>query len=116
MSGPEGHNPFHNIVVKYRIWTAHSGEKKADIYCVTQEITLFNQDLKCGPSDKYKWYDGREWGPWKELEKKSAISVKILQMAGKVAGVSSGGSYTIVWRQTDFNVNSDREEFAFNMN
>jgi len=37
-------------------------------------------------------------------------------MAGKVAGVSSGGSYTIVWRQTDFNVNSDREEFAFNMN
>ena len=70
MSGPEGHNPFHNIVVKYRIWTAHSGEKKADVYCVTQEITLFNQDLKCGPSDKYKWYDGREWGPWKELKEK----------------------------------------------
>ena len=70
VSGPEGHNPFHNIVVKYRIWTAHSGEKNADIYCVTQEITLFNQDLKCGPSDKYKWYDGREWGPWKELSKK----------------------------------------------
>lgn len=52
---------------------------------------------------------GRSW-------KKSAISVKILQMAGKVAGVSSGGSYTIVWRQADFNVNSDREEFTFNMN
>ena len=29
--------------------------------------------------------------------------------------VPDTGSYTIVWRQTDVDVNSDREEFTFHM-
>lgn len=68
LSGPQGHNPYHTCKVKYRIWTAYSGEKKCDVYCVTQEVTAYNQQLKCGPSDEEEWYNGENWGMWKALD------------------------------------------------
>ena len=40
---------------------------------------------------------------------------ELLREAGKRAGLSDKGSFTIVWRHTDLGVNSDREEFTFNM-
>lgn len=43
-------------------------------------------------------------------------NVKILRQAGKVGGLSDTDSYTVVWRQTDVGINSDREEFTFDMN
>lgn len=39
----------------------------------------------------------------------------ILREAGKIGGIPTTGSYTIVWRQTDPSINSDREEYVFNM-
>ncbi len=42
----------------YRIWTAYSKEKNCDVYCVTQTVTAYNQDLGCGPSGARDWYDG----------------------------------------------------------
>ena len=41
---------------------------------------------------------------------------ELLHEAGKRGGIPETGSYTIVWRHTDLGVNSDREEFTFNMN
>ena len=41
---------------------------------------------------------------------------ELLRQAGKRALLSDTGSYTIVWRQTDLGVNSDREEFTVHMN
>ncbi|MBQ4146852.1 MAG: hypothetical protein II593_02650, partial [Prevotella sp.] len=41
---------------------------------------------------------------------------KLLREAGKRAGLSDKGCYTIVWRHTDLGVNSDREEFTFHIN
>ena len=40
---------------------------------------------------------------------------EIMREAGKQGGVSDTGSYTITWRQTDADVNSDREEYTFSM-
>lgn len=40
---------------------------------------------------------------------------ELLREAGKRAGLSDKGSFTIVWRHTDLGVNSDREEFTFDM-
>lgn len=70
MNGPKGYSRYHNCTLTYRIWSAYSKEKNCDVYCVTQTVTAYNQDLKCGPSNKYKWYNGGDWGPWKELDKK----------------------------------------------
>ncbi len=70
MNGPKGYSRYHNCTLSYRIWSAYSKEKNCDVYCVTQTVTAYNQDLKCGPSNKYKWYNGGDWGPWKELDKK----------------------------------------------
>ena len=51
----------------------------------------------------------------KEAFSKNENVKEILREAGKVGGLPATGSYTIVWRQTDSSVNSDREEFVFNM-
>ena len=40
---------------------------------------------------------------------------ELLCEAGKRAGLSDKGSFTIVWRHTDLGVNSDRKEFTFIM-
>ena len=39
---------------------------------------------------------------------------EILREAAQVGGMPKTGSYTIVWRQTDAGVNSDKEEFVVN--
>ena len=61
LDGPKGHSPFHDCEVKYRIWTAYSGEKKCDVYCVTMDITAYNQKLNCGPSAERSWIDANGW-------------------------------------------------------
>ncbi len=43
-------------------------------------------------------------------------SIRLIAAGGKRAGIPDTGSFTIVWRHTDLGVNSDREEFTFNMN
>lgn len=70
LTGPSDHNPYHECKVIYRVWTAYSGEKKCDVYCVTQEITAYNQMLHCGPSTESKWYDGSKWSAMDALSKK----------------------------------------------
>jgi len=70
LAGPSGHNPYHECKVIYRVWTAYSGEKKCDVYCVTQEITAFNQMLHCGPTSESKWYDGSKWSAMDALDSK----------------------------------------------
>ncbi len=69
VSGPQGHNPYHECEVKYRVWTAYSSEKKCDVYCVTMDITAYNQMLKCGPTKETDWYSGADWAAWKALDK-----------------------------------------------
>jgi len=39
---------------------------------------------------------------------------EILREAAQVGGMPKTGSYTIVWRQTDAGINSDKEEFVVN--
>ena len=68
VNGPKGYSRFHPCTLTYRIWTAYSKEKNCDVYCVTQTVTAYNQDLGCGPSGARDWYDGSSWGPWKELD------------------------------------------------
>ena len=71
MIGPWDFCRFHNCTLTYRIWTAYSKEKNCDVYCVTQTVTAFNQDLECGPKSERKWYNGEYWDPWKNLNKKT---------------------------------------------
>ena len=72
LNGPKGYSRYHNCMLTYRIWTAYSKEKNCDVYCVTQSVTAFNQDMDCGPTKSTKWYNGGDWGPWKELNKKTS--------------------------------------------
>ncbi len=67
-SGPRRHD----CVLKYRIWTAYSSEKQCDVYCVTQEVTAYNQQLQCGPGDKHDWYGCKNWEPWKQLDNQTS--------------------------------------------
>lgn len=76
LSGPSGHNPYHKCIVKYRIWTAYSGEKKCDVYCMTQEITAYNQMLDCGPTKDSDWYNGKDWSAMDELHKRYSFLAK----------------------------------------
>ena len=76
LSGPSGHNPYHECNVTYRVWTAYSGEKKCDVYCVTQEVTAYNQMLKCGPSNEKDWYNGSKWGAMDALSKEVSFLSK----------------------------------------
>lgn len=69
IKGPQGYSKYHNCTVTIRIWTAYSKEKNCDVYCVTQTITAYNQNLKCGPSDERTWYNGSDWAPWIALSK-----------------------------------------------
>lgn len=69
LSGPSGHSPYHNCNAKFRVWTAYSTVKKCDIYCVTQEITAYNQNLQCGPSDAKDWYNAKDWSALDDLSK-----------------------------------------------
>lgn len=69
MDGPKGYSRYHNCTLTYRVWSAYSKEKNCDVYCVTQTVTAFNQDLNCGPKGERDWYNGGDWGPWKELNK-----------------------------------------------
>lgn len=70
VDGPQGYSRYHNCTLTYKIWTAFSKEKNCDVYCVTQSVTAYNQDLNCGPDGERDWYDGSNWGPWKELANK----------------------------------------------
>ena len=76
VDGPQGHNPYHECTVKYRVWTAYSGEKKCDVYCITQEVTAFNQKLQCGPKKDTDWYNGSDWSPLTKLSKKEPFISK----------------------------------------
>lgn len=69
LSGPSGHSPYHDCNAKYSVWTAYSTVKKCDIYCVTQEITAYNQMLQCGPSDAKEWYNAKGWSALDNLSK-----------------------------------------------
>lgn len=69
IDGPKGYSRYHNCTLTYRVWSAYSKEKNCDVYCVTQTVTAFNQDLNCGPSGERKWYNGGDWEPWKKLDK-----------------------------------------------
>jgi len=69
VNGPQGYSRYHACTLTYRIWTAYSKEKNCDVYCVTQTVTAFNQDLNCGPSGERKWYNGGSWEPWKQLDR-----------------------------------------------
>ena len=51
----------------------------------------------------------------KQASTNNSNVIEILRQAGKRGGVPDTGSYTIVWRQTDVDANSDREEFTFHM-
>jgi hypothetical protein len=67
LDGPQGYSRNHRYEVNDKIWTAYSKEKKCDVYCVTSSLTVYNQDLNCGPSGEREWYDGRGWQPWENL-------------------------------------------------
>ena len=71
MNGPKELCRFHNCTLAYRIWTAYSKEKNCDVYCVTQTVTAFNQDLECGPGSERKWYNGEYWDPWRDMNEKT---------------------------------------------
>ena len=68
VNGPQGYSRYHNCTLTYKIWTAYSKEKNCDVYCVTQTVTAYNQNLNCGPKDERDWYNGKNWGPWKSLD------------------------------------------------
>ena len=67
LDGPQGYSRNHRYEVTDKIWTAYSKEKKCDVYCMTSSVTVYNQDLNCGPSGEREWYDGRGWQPWENL-------------------------------------------------
>jgi hypothetical protein len=234
MNGPEGYSRYHNCTLTYRIWTTYSKEKDCDVYCVTQSVTSYNQNLNtCTVEQAWVWtvagsksqtvtiqptfllqddwltYDRafshigeayahyisigktrtvtpiiincppryiqtwsmsvtsdaegadvtkiknylteqlkqyflsssvfytnkpdhmKSYNEGKKVEEYDEIgrfvyvskdaftqnkNVKeILKEAGKVGGVPDTGSYKIVWRQTDSGINSDSEDFTFNM-
>lgn len=69
LSVPSGSPRRHDCVLRYRIWTAYSAEKDCDVYCVEEQVTAYNQQLKCGPDDKHEYYDGKGWAPWEALDK-----------------------------------------------
>lgn len=66
---PNGPDIHHNATLKYRIWSAYCGDpgREYDVYCVTQEVTAYNQQLGCGPSDEFEWYSAKGWAPWLAL-------------------------------------------------
>lgn len=75
----------HPIQFQYDIWSAYSKEKQSDFYCVKQRVTLHNEELKCGPSDEYKWYNAAYYSKWKMAREKyekmgAASSVSKLSM------------------------------------
>lgn len=74
------------------------------------------------PDHKKSYNEGKKVEEYDEIGKfiynaKSAFATnaEILRQAGKAGGLSDTDSYTIVWRQTDVGINSDREEYTFSM-
>ncbi len=67
IDGPQGYSRNHRYEVQDKIWTAYSKEKKCDVYCVTSSLTVYNEDLDCGPSGEREWYDPVDWHTWENL-------------------------------------------------
>ena len=103
----------------WNLW--HSRWKKQlKQYCLASSVFYtIKPDHKKAYNEGKKIEEYDEIGRFVYLAKEAFTknnSVKeILKEAGKVGGVPDTGSYKIVWRQTDSNVNSDSEDFTFNM-
>ena len=59
---------YHNISITYRIWKAHSFDDDGkDYYCIKEEVTAYNQDLKCGPEQDDEWTGiSSDWDSWRK--------------------------------------------------
>ena len=59
---------YHNISITYRIWKAHSFDDGGrDFYCIKEEVTAYNQDLKCGPEAEDGWTGiSSDWDSWRK--------------------------------------------------
>lgn len=59
---------YHNISITYRIWKAHSFDDGGkDYYCIKEEVTAYNQDLKCGPEAEDRWTGiSSDWNLWRK--------------------------------------------------
>lgn len=59
---------YHNISITYRIWKAHSFDDGGkDYYCIKEEVTAYNQDLKCGPEAEDEWTGiSSDWDSWRK--------------------------------------------------
>jgi hypothetical protein len=59
---------YHNISITYRIWKAHSFDDGGkDYYCIKEEVTAYNQDLKCGPEAEDEWTGiSSDWNSWRK--------------------------------------------------
>lgn len=62
-------NRYHKVLLKRNVWSAYSFEKKRDYYCVSQTVTLCNQDLQCGPADEGSWWNCENWDKWQAFNK-----------------------------------------------
>jgi len=59
---------YHNISITYHIWKAHSFDDGGkDYYCIKEEVTAYNQDLKCGPEAEDGWTGiSSDWDAWRK--------------------------------------------------
>ena len=59
---------YHNISITYHIWKAHSFDDGGkDYYCIKEEVTAYNQDLKCGPEAEDEWIGiSSDWDAWRK--------------------------------------------------
>jgi len=59
---------YHNISITYHIWKAHSFDDGGkDYYCIKEEVTAYNQDLKCGPESEDGWTGiSSDWDAWRK--------------------------------------------------